>query len=75
MTKEEQLSPIGYYWYDGELIPIEPQRLTNEERLELLDSHPLFTGVCPECGYQFPKDNLPHVHWDCPTCGWVDDSV
>ena len=72
---EEQWSPTGYYWYDGDLIPIEHQRLTREEQLELLDSHPLFTGVCPECGYQFPKENPPAVHWDCPACGWVDDSV
>ena len=27
---EEQWSPTGYYWYDGELIPIERQRLTND---------------------------------------------
>ncbi len=20
-------------------------------------------------------DNPPLVHWDCPACGWVDDSV
>ena len=72
---EEQWCPTGYYWYDGELIPIEPQRLTNDERLQILDTHPLFTGVCPECGYQFPKENPPKVHWDCPACGWVDDSV
>ena len=72
---EELSAPQGYCWYDGELIPIRPQRLTNEERLELLDSHPLFTGTCPECGYQFPKNNSPKVHWDCPSCGWVDDSV
>ena len=30
---EEQWCPTGYYWYDGELIPIRPQRLTIEEQL------------------------------------------
>jgi hypothetical protein len=44
-------SPTGYFWYGGELIPITPPRLTPEEQLEILDSHPFFTGVCPSCGH------------------------
>ena len=71
MTNREQSSPIGYYWYNGELIPIKPQRLTTEEQLELLDTHPLFTGVCPQCGYEFPN-TLSKAPWDCPSCGWTD---
>jgi hypothetical protein len=23
----------------------------------------------------YPKYELPPVHWDCPECGWMDDSV
>lgn len=72
---KEQWCPTGYYWYDGELIPIQSLPLSIEERLQLLDNHPLFTGFCPECGYQFSKENPPAVHWDCPSCGWFDDSV
>ncbi|NEO33184.1 MAG: hypothetical protein F6K36_22715 [Symploca sp. SIO3C6] len=71
----ELWEPEGASYYDGKLILQPQQRFTTEEKLELLDTHPLFTGVCPECGYRFPKDNLPAVHWDCPECGWVDDSV
>ncbi|MGK7899301.1 MAG: hypothetical protein AB4372_38205 [Xenococcus sp. (in: cyanobacteria)] len=73
--EEEQWSPKGYSWYDGELIPNRPSRYTAEEQLEILDNHPFFTGICPQCGYEFDKNNLPLIHFDCPSCGWVDDSV
>ncbi len=62
-------------YYNGELILQPRQHWTREEQLELLDTHPLFTGKCLKCGYQFSPDNPPEVHWDCPKCGWVDDTV
>jgi hypothetical protein len=76
IQEEEQWQPEGASYYDGELILHRP-RLTREEQLEILDSHPFFTGICPQCGHQFDRDNPPKVHWDCPNpeCGWVDDSV
>jgi hypothetical protein len=73
--EDEQWSPEGYCWYDGELLPIRPSRLTQEEQLAILDSHPIFTGMCPKCGHEFDRDKLPVIHWDCPACGWIDDSV
>jgi hypothetical protein len=45
------------------------------QQLELLDTHPLFTGRCPQCEMTYPKYEQPPVHWDCPECGWMDDSV
>ena len=72
---EELWEPEGASYYNGELILQPRQRWTREEQLELLDSHPLFTGKCPKCSYRFPPDNPPKVHWDCPMCGWVDDTV
>lgn len=45
-----------------------------EHSLELLETHPIFTGRCPDCGYEFDADELP-VHFDCPECGWIDDSI
>jgi predicted RNA-binding Zn-ribbon protein involved in translation (DUF1610 family) len=61
--------------YNGEEI-IQPQQLwTQQQQLELLDMHPLFTGKCPECGYEFERDYTARVHYDCPDCGWMDDSV
>ncbi|MBD1903889.1 hypothetical protein H6F83_28785 [Coleofasciculus sp. FACHB-125] len=61
--------------YDGEPIPMLEQRFTPEEKLELLDSHPMFTGRCPYCEMPFEMKKPPSVHWDCSTCGWRDDSV
>ncbi len=62
-------------YYNGEEIPPLPQRLTREEQWEILNTHPLFTGHCPNCGYQFPCHVPELVHFDCPRCGWIDDSV
>jgi hypothetical protein len=73
--EEELWSPDGYYWYNGELLENRRSQLTNEQKLEILDNHPFFTGQCPSCGYEFDRANLPIIHWDCPVCGWVDDSV
>ncbi len=77
---KKQWSPQGYSWYGDELIPDRPRcgqalsRYSQSEQLEILDNHPFFTGVCPVCRHRFNRDNLP-VHFDCPSCGWVDDSV
>ena len=54
-------------YYSDELVLV--------QRLELLDSHPLFTGRCPNCEMPLLQTDPPRVHWDCEYCGWVDDSV
>ena len=69
---EPSWSPDGYEFYDGELIN-SSRNLTQSDRLNLLETHPLFTGHCPKCGYEF--EETPLVHWDCPSCQWKDDSV
>lgn len=71
----EPWAPQGYSFYNGELIEQPRQVRTSAELLELIDSHPFFTGCCPRCNYRFDKDMQPSVHWDCPHCGWIDDSV
>ena len=73
--EEEQWAPEGYSFYNGELIPNRPARLTREEQWHILNTHPLFTGVCPQCGHRFNLNNPPKIHWDCPICNWIDDSV
>jgi hypothetical protein len=70
---EEQWTPTGYSYYDGHLVRNQ-SRYTRSEQWEILNTHPFFTGLCPQCRYRFEEDNLP-VHFDCPSCGWVDDSV
>lgn len=72
---EEQWEPEGASYYNGELIVQPQQRWTREEQMELLDTHPMFTGRCPQCERPFPRYEKPPVHWDCPQCGWVDDTV
>ena len=71
----ELWEPEGAAYYNGELILQPPQRWTREEQMWLIDNHPLFTGKCPSCGYMFQRDYASRVHWDCPECGWKDDSV
>ncbi len=72
---EELWEPEGASYYNGELILQPRQRWTPEQQLELLDTHPLFTGRCPRCEMTYPQYETPPVHWDCSACGWMDDSV
>jgi hypothetical protein len=71
----EWWEPVGANYYGGELVLDPVQRLTNEQRLELLDSHPLFTGRCPHCEMPMRQTEPRRVHWDCEHCGWKDDSL
>ncbi|MBR8837497.1 MAG: hypothetical protein DSM106950_26680 [Stigonema ocellatum SAG 48.90 = DSM 106950] len=72
---QEQWEPCSSSYYNGELIVQPRQRWTQEQQLELLDNHPMFTGKCPQCGAFFDRDYTARVHWDCPECGWMDDVV
>ena len=72
---DELWEPEGASYYNGELILQPRQRWTPEQQLELLDTHPLFIGRCPQCKMTYPEYEQPPVHWDCAACGWMDDSV
>jgi len=74
-SPQELWEPEGASYYNGELILQQRQGWTLEQQLELLDTHPLFTGQCPRCEMTYPKYETPPVHWDCSECGWMDDSV
>ena len=63
----------GASYYNGQLIRQPRQRWTREEKLWLLDNHPMFTGRCPTCDYQWARDDYPTVEWQCPACGAGDD--
>jgi hypothetical protein len=71
---EEQWQPEGAAYYNGELV-LQPRQRTLMEQLDLLDTHPLFTGRCPNCEMPLLPTNPIQVHWDCSSCGWMDDSV
>ncbi|WP_414587045.1 hypothetical protein [Scytonema sp. PCC 10023] len=80
LHSEQKLLPVvlmlvRFDCYAGELIAQPRQRWTPEQQLELLDTHPIFTGKCPHCGYEFQRDYTARIHWDCPECGWADDTV
>lgn len=62
---EELWQPEGATNYNGELVIQLQQRWTQQQKLELLDWHPMFTGRCPKCGYEFDRDYTYWVHWDC----------
>jgi hypothetical protein len=65
--------PLGAGYYDGEIV-LQPEHfLTAEERLDILNTNPLFTGVCPQCRGTIVGEGL--VYYDCPSCVFKDDSV
>ncbi len=70
---EEQWQPEGAAYYNGELVLQPEQRRTLQQKWELLDWHPMFTGRCPEC--EVPISVTDSVPWDCQSCGWKDDAV
>lgn len=84
-VQKDEPNPLSWHTDDGRSAwqatylgePIaQPQRsLGMDEQLALLDTHPIFTGQCPECEIPMLQTEPPRVHWDCESCGWKDDSV
>ena len=62
-------------YYSGDPISPITDRLTLEQKLDLMDWHPIFTGRCPNCETPMLETQPPRVHWDCSECSWVDDTV
>lgn len=48
-------------------------RLNPAEQLQIVVTHPFFTGKCPQCGYQFPLVHSTSAHCHCPECQWTDN--
>ena len=63
-----KLTMEEYMFYGSDYIAIAPTRLTQSDRELILNTHPLYTGKCPQCNYQFPKDH--HFNGECPVCNW-----
>jgi hypothetical protein len=55
----EQYEPLGAY-YAGRMIVQPTHFLTTAERLEILDTHPFFTRICPTCGAGLAEDGQMH---------------
>jgi rubrerythrin len=75
VEEDELWAPEGYSWYGDDLIENRPSRYTPEEQLEILDTHPFFTGTCPQCGHEFETSPPPHAPWPCPRCNWMEGTV
>lgn len=71
----EPRKALGGGYYNGDWIPQPTSTLTIERQYALLDSHPLFTGRCPECETPIRQTDPPTIYWDCRHCGWKDDSI
>jgi hypothetical protein len=59
----EHWEPLGAGYYDGDLVLQSEHYLSTEERLDILNTHPLFTGICPKCGAKVEPEQ--RVHYDC----------
>jgi hypothetical protein len=54
----EDWVPVGGAYYHGELVRDTLSYLSREDRLHLVETHPLFMGRCPQCGSTFKKTPL-----------------
>jgi hypothetical protein len=48
-------------------------RLSRSEQLQVMQTHPLFTGKCPCCGTSISTTVQSTHQLNCHSCGWVDD--
>lgn len=67
---EQDWTPDGAHYDGDDLVVDTVDAWQQEQRLFLLDWHPLFTGRCPECEHPIPGP----IHYDCDHCGWKDDT-
>jgi len=65
---EEVWEPIGAR-YDGDDLRLLDGAI---DWIEVNRNHPAKTGICPRCEIAFLSSG---PHWDCPWCGWTDDSI
>jgi ribosomal protein L37AE/L43A len=40
------------------------------QQWEILETHPFFTGICPNCETAYLQ-NVKIIHYDCQSCGWM----
>ena len=75
---QELWCPDGYKFVDDQLVKL-PLRyetdhvptLTRAQQFQILMTHPMFTGLCPQCRHEYPSDRFSD--WNCPICGWQSD--
>ncbi len=50
-------------------------KLKREEQWQILDTHPIFRGECPQCRHIYDSINnwndwSNRTDWTCPICNW-----
>lgn len=66
-------APVGNGFYEVEAPPdygLLPQP-SLMEKLEQIESHPIFSGHCPQCGKALGYES--RYFWNCEFCGWEDE--
>ncbi len=46
-------------------------QLSPAEQLQVMMTHPFFTGQCPQCRHDFRGLSFSPASWDCSHCGWM----
>ncbi|MEG3440037.1 hypothetical protein V0288_23110 [Pannus brasiliensis CCIBt3594] len=72
--EEKPWSPAGHFWYGDNLLPDRLWRPSKEEQEKIIETHPLFTGLCPNCSHVFSTNPPTGAPWHCPACDWREDS-
>ena len=72
---QELWCPDGYKFVDGQLVrlPVTYEtnhvpRLTRAQQYQILMTHPMFSGLCPQCRHEYSDSD--RSSWNCPMCGW-----
>ena len=72
---QELWCPDGYTFVDDQLVKLpvsyeinHESTLTRAQQFQILMTHPMFTGMCPQCRYAYPSDRL---NWNCLICEWM----
>ena len=76
---QELWCPDGYTFVDDQLVKLpvsyeinHESTLTRAQQFQILMTHPIFTGMCPQCRYVY-EANSDLLNWNCPICEWQSD--
>ena len=72
---QELWCPDGYRFVNDQLVRLSVTyetnhvpRLTRAQQYQILMTHPMFTGLCPQCRHEYSDSD--RSSWNCPMCGW-----
>lgn len=76
-SREELWCPDGYTFDDQQQLVKLPvtyetdhvSKLTRAQQYQIFMTHPMFTGMCPQCHYVY-EENRDSSSWDYTICRW-----